>query len=86
VTVCVHAIYRADCNDVGLSVPCLLPGFWRPPGEAQQQEEKGLGGGGGLGYVYSVYGCDVFENCVGGCVFNESCKSGVSQSSPTCGE
>ena len=64
-----------DCNDVGMATPCLLPGYWRPPGEAAEGE----GGG------YTVYACDVSENCVGGCVFNHSCKTGVAQASPTCG-
>lgn len=63
----------SDCNDVGLSVPCLLPGYWRPPQEAVN------------GDTYTVYVCDVDENCIGGCAFNESCKSGVEQTSPTCG-
>mmetsp|Transcript_8290 Transcript_8290/g.14047 ORF Transcript_8290/g.14047 Transcript_8290/m.14047 type:complete len:880 (-) Transcript_8290:196-2835(-) len=62
-----------DCNDVGISVPCLLPGYWRPPEEAVE------------GLTYTVFRCDVTINCIGGCVFNESCAHGVDQTSPTCG-
>lgn len=67
-------ICLADCNDVGISVPCLLPGFWRPPEEAVE------------GLTYTVFRCDVTINCIGGCVFNASCAHGVDQTSPTCGK
>jgi hypothetical protein len=62
-----------DCNDVGITVPCLLPGYWRPPDEAIDSS------------TYTVYTCDVTANCIGGCMFNESCAPGVDQTSPTCG-
>ena len=69
-----HLIYLLllDCNDVGLSTPCLLRGYWRVPLDDMS--------------VYYVYKCDVSENCLGGCAFNQSCKEAIDQSSPTCGE
>lgn len=65
----------ADCNDVGVVVPCVLPGYWRPvpPQDAIGDFEK-----------YKIYSCDDFESCLGGCVLNTTCRDNRDQIAPVC--
>ena len=66
----------ADCNNIGISVPCILPGYWRDDAPT-----------GALGdfTAYAIYTCDIKDACLGGCYLNKSCAEGRQHTSPTCG-
>lgn len=76
-TSCQKCPNGGDCNDVGVIIPCILPGYWRmnPPSEEELDD-----------FVkYKIYRCDNEESCLGGCNLNISCSTDRIQSSPTCG-
>ena len=66
----------ADCNDVGIVVPCPMPGYWRPlpPDEYYGDLDK-----------YKIFKCDVEKRCNGGCQLDSTCDNHVDQLSPVCG-
>eukprot|EP00602_Paraphysomonas_sp_CaronLab_P005348 CAMPEP_0185017998 /NCGR_PEP_ID=MMETSP1103-20130426/842_1 /TAXON_ID=36769 /ORGANISM="Paraphysomonas bandaiensis, Strain Caron Lab Isolate" /LENGTH=1593 /DNA_ID=CAMNT_0027547641 /DNA_START=63 /DNA_END=4844 /DNA_ORIENTATION=- len=66
----------ADCNDVGIAIPCVLAGYWRdqPPTDDELSNFD----------KYKIYSCDTADNCKGGCMLNASCADHTLQSSPTC--
>ena len=66
-----------DCNDIGVVIPCVSPGYWR----AEPETAEDLGNF----EKYKVYRCDIDEACEGGCIFNSTCSSGRDGSSVTCG-
>jgi hypothetical protein len=65
-----------DCEDVGIVVPCILEGYWRPlPPQGEEGDfEK-----------WPVFTCDVTKRCMGGCNLNATCAANVLQTSPVCG-
>ena len=65
----------ADCNNIGIAVPCILPSYWRP------QPPEGESGNFDR---YRIFLCEVKERCLGGCSLNETCNFGIQQSSPVC--
>jgi hypothetical protein len=66
----------ADCNDVGIVVPCILPGYWRPEPPAGEEGDFGK---------WEVFECDMVHRCLGGCQLNATCAAHVKQDSPVCG-
>jgi hypothetical protein len=65
-----------DCNDVGIVVPCILRGYWRPqPPAGEEGDFK----------KWSVFRCDVSKRCLGGCDLSATCAANVLQTSPVCG-
>jgi hypothetical protein len=66
----------ADCEGVGISVPCILPGYWRPQPPAGEEGDFD---------TWSVFKCDVRRRCLGGCDLSATCAENVIQSSPVCG-
>jgi hypothetical protein len=76
-TLCQECPPGGNCNNVGVVIPCVLPGYWRmnPPSADELSD-----------FVkYKIYRCDNEESCLGGCDLNVSCSSDRVQSSPTCG-
>lgn len=73
---CTACPVGADCNDVGITVPCVLPGFWRdaPPDDSLGDFD-----------AYPIYSCDIYDACLGGCDLTASCAEGRLHLSPTCG-
>jgi hypothetical protein len=65
----------ADCNDVGIVVPCILPGYWRAEPPAGEEGDFGKWG---------VFRCDIPSRCLGGCQLNATCAANVKQDSPVC--
>jgi hypothetical protein len=65
-----------DCDDLGIAVPCILKGYWRPQPPAGEEGDFGK---------WSVFRCDVAKRCLGGCVLNATCAANVLQTSPVCG-
>jgi hypothetical protein len=66
----------AACDDVGISIPCVQPKYWRvvpPPGKEGDFNK------------YGIYRCDIDSRCNGGCILNATCNSEVKQDSPVCG-
>jgi hypothetical protein len=61
---------------VGIVVPCILQGYWRPQPPAGEEGDFGK---------WSVFRCDVSQRCLGGCVLNMTCTANVLQTSPVCG-
>jgi hypothetical protein len=74
---CLTCPEGADCNDVGITIPCILEGYWR----AQPSDPNDLSNF----KKYSIYICDYSEVCRGGCQLNQSCRHDRKQSSPVCG-
>ena len=66
-----------NCDDVGVAIPCVSPGYWR----AEPETAEDLGNF----ELYKVHQCDIDEACEGGCIFNSTCSSGRDGSSVTCG-
>jgi hypothetical protein len=68
----------ADCNDVGISIPCVLENYWRdqPKSEADMGNFK----------KYKIYSCDIENVCKGGCILNATCHKNRRQTSVMCGE
>ena len=66
----------SDCSDIAITVPCILPGYWRPePPEGQEGDFD----------KYEIFKCDRDKNCLGGCALNSTCGYNHEQSSPVCG-
>jgi hypothetical protein len=65
-----------DCDDVGIVVPCILKGYWRPQPPVGEEGDFGK---------WSVFRCDVTERCLGGCDLSATCAANVLQTSPVCG-
>jgi hypothetical protein len=65
----------ADCNDVGIVVPCILPGYWRPEPPAGEEGDFSK---------WEVFRCDLTHRCLGGCQLNATCAMNVKQDSPVC--
>lgn len=74
---CLECPEGADCNDVGITIPCILKGYWRaqPKSTSDMSNFK----------KYPIYTCDFSEICHGGCQLNQSCQNDRKQSSPVCG-
>jgi hypothetical protein len=66
----------SDCEDVGIVVPCILKGYWRPQPPAGEEGDFGK---------WSVFRCDVTKRCLGGCDLSATCAANVLQTSPVCG-
>jgi hypothetical protein len=66
----------ADCNNVGITVPCILKGYWRPQPPAGEEGDFGK---------WSVFRCDVAKRCLGGCDLGATCAENVQQTSSVCG-
>jgi hypothetical protein len=66
----------ANCDDVGIVVPCILPGYWRPV--PVQGEEGNFA-------KWDIFRCDVSRRCLGGCDLSNSCSENVDPVSPVCG-
>jgi hypothetical protein len=65
----------ADCDDVGIVVPCILPGYWRPvPAQGEEGNFDDWG----------IFRCDVSRRCLGGCDLSNSCSENVNPTSPVC--
>jgi hypothetical protein len=73
---CVSCPEGTDCNDVGIVVPCILPGYWRPEPPAGEEGDFGK---------WEVFRCDITRRCEGGCQLNATCAMNVKQDSPVCG-
>ena len=67
----------ADCNNVGITIPCVLKGYWRD--KPKTEEEMGDF------HKYKIHSCDLEAACAGGCLLNESCHNDRRQSSVMCG-
>jgi hypothetical protein len=65
----------ADCNDVGIVVPCILPGYWRAEPPAGEEGDF---------CKWEVFRCDISSRCLGGCQLNATCAANVRQDSPVC--
>jgi hypothetical protein len=65
-----------DCDDVGIAVPCILKGYWRPQPPAGEEGDFG---------TWPVFHCDVAKRCLGGCDPSSTCAANVLQTSPVCG-
>lgn len=74
---CTECPDGTDCNDVGISVPCISRGFWR----AIPSNDYNLGDFS----LYPVFSCDIPEGCVSGCELSEICAVGRVATSVTCG-
>jgi hypothetical protein len=74
---CMTCPEGADCNDVGITIPCILKGYWRaqPPNPIDLSNFK----------KYPIYICDFSIVCHGGCQLNQTCQHDRKQSSPVCG-
>ena len=66
----------ADCEDIAISVPCVLPGYWRPQPPSGQE---------GNFDKYEIFECDRADRCNGGCNLNATCADDFKQDSPVCG-
>ncbi len=65
-----------DCNDRGVSIPCVLPEYWRPEPPADQMGDFNK---------YKIFRCDITQRCLGGCQLNSTCDSNIDPTSPVCG-
>jgi hypothetical protein len=74
---CAECPEGTDCNNVGITVPCISKGYWR----AQPENSNDLGDF----HKYKVYSCDITEGCISGCQLNETCAAGREGTSVTCG-
>ena len=74
---CLKCPEGTDCNDVGVAIPCISPGYWRA--EPPKSEELGNF------ETYPVFECDIDEACIGGCSLGSTCAQGRKGSSVTCG-
>ena len=74
---CLECPSGADCNDVGVAIPCVSSGYWRAlPGADEDLGDFDK---------YPLYSCDVVEACISGCQFNDTCAEGRVGTSVTCG-
>jgi hypothetical protein len=65
-----------DCDDVGIAVPCILEGYWRPqPPAGEEGDFK----------KWPAFRCDVAKRCLGGCDLGATCAANMVQASPVCG-
>jgi hypothetical protein len=72
---CISCPDGTDCNDVGIVVPCVLPGYWRPEPPAGEEGDFSK---------WEVFRCDMTNRCLGGCQLNATCAMNVKQDSPVC--
>lgn len=73
---CLECPDGADCNDIGIIIPCIMKGYWR----AQPNDINDLSNF----KKYPIYTCDFSIVCHGGCQLNNSCQDDRLQSSPVC--
>ena len=73
---CLECPDGANCNDIGIIIPCILKGYWRA-------EPKNLDDLSNFN-KYPIFTCDFSIVCHGGCQLNNSCQDDRLQSSPVC--
>jgi hypothetical protein len=68
----------ADCDDRGIAIPNILPGYWRknPPTEQAKGDFD----------AYRIFRCDIEKNCIGGGPdLSNLCAANFDPTSPICG-
>ena len=70
-----------SCDQLGVVIPCISPGYWR----ADPASDHSTGSSLGDFDNYKVYSCDFDSGCLGGCALNDTCSVGRIPSSVSCG-
>ena len=74
---CSRCPLGVDCQDVGITVPCILADYWRAePATPEQQGDFA---------AFAVYSCHDGGICLGGCDLNATCDPTRAHQSPICG-